>query len=344
MFYMNERQRDFRRNQLLETLLAELNELLEVAQRPVLAKYSEPRHPVVLIVACARAGSTLMMQWLASTGYFAYPTNLLSRFYAAPYIGARIQQLLTDPRYNFRDEFADYISEITFNSDLGKTRGILAPNEFWYFWRRFFHFGDIQILDENALRKVDTAHLLAELAALEAAFDRPLLLKAHIINWIIPFVARSLKKVLFIHIIRDPLYTAQSLLESRRKYFGTIDTWYSFKPPEFETLRSSSPCTQVAGQVYFTNKAIDQGLQDIDPCCWMKVRYEDFCNRPSHVFKTITEKLSLQGMRGEWNYKGPHHFACTNQLRITEAERYEIIKAYDEFSRRDKTTDGKEST
>ncbi|GAH14530.1 unnamed protein product, partial [marine sediment metagenome] len=29
-----------------------------------------------------------MMQWLASTEMFAYPSNLLSRFYGSPYIGA----------------------------------------------------------------------------------------------------------------------------------------------------------------------------------------------------------------------------------------------------------------
>ena len=154
-------------------LLKELNEALGEAEKSIIAGYSEPKHPVVLIVACARSGSTLMLQWLAGTGFFAYPTNLLSRFYAAPYIGARIQQLLTDPRYNFRDEFADYVPENTFTSDLGKTRGILAPNEFWYFWRRFFHFGEIQTLDHDALHKVDTAQLLSEIAAWRQPLTSP---------------------------------------------------------------------------------------------------------------------------------------------------------------------------
>ena len=330
---MNERQKEFRRNELLETLLKELNELLEVSQRPVLARYSVPRYPVVLIVACARAGSTLMLQWLAGTGCFAYPTNLLARFYAAPYIGARIQQLLTDPRYNFRDEFADYVPENTFTSDLGKTRGILAPNEFWYFWRRFFHFGDIQTLDHEALHKVDTAQFLSELAAWEAAFDKPILLKAHIINWIIPFIARSMSKVLFIHIIREPLYTAQSLLESRMKYFGTKSTWYSFKPPEYMMLKTESPCAQVAGQVFFTNDAISRGLTRLDQRYWLTVRYEDFCQNPPQVFEAIRGKFILQGFTPDWTYAGPKNFNCNNQLRITTEERDEIVKSYADFSR-----------
>jgi hypothetical protein len=166
-----ERQQAFRRNERLEALLQEINEMLETAEDRILENYRMPRYPVIFIVGCARAGSTLMLQWLASTEKFAYPTNLLSRFYAAPYIGARIQQVLTDPQFNFRDEFDDLNPKIHFSSELGKTRGTLAPNEFWYFWRRFFHYGEIQQLDEDALKRVDVLKFVSELAALEAAFD-----------------------------------------------------------------------------------------------------------------------------------------------------------------------------
>ena len=267
-----DRQKDFRRNEDLEDLLKEINGILETAEDDILKNYVKPRYPVVFIVGCARAGSTLTLQWLANTGNFAYPTNLLSRFYAAPYIGARIQRLLTDPRFNFRDEFYDFDQQVNLSSELGKTRGILAPNEFWYFWRRFFHYGEIQQLDEDALKQVDAVKFVSELAALEAAFEKPFVLKAHIINWNIPFVANSFDKVLFIHVVRQPLHNAQSLLESRNKYFGTIDKWYSFKPPEFEQLRKNSPYEQVAGQIFFTNEAIGKGLDQISPNCWMRSR------------------------------------------------------------------------
>jgi LPS sulfotransferase NodH len=325
---MNPRRKEYRRNEDLEGLLRELNELLEPAQQPVLKRQSRPRYPVVLLVGCARAGSTILLQCLSGTGCFAYPTNLISRFYAAPYIGARIQQLLTDSRYNFRDEFADYVPTTTYNSDLGKTRGILAPNEFWYFWRRFFHFGDIQTLTDDELHKVDAGRFVSELAAFEAALDKPVLLKGMIINWIIPFVAHILKKVLFIHVTRDPLYNAQSLLESRLNYFGTIDTWYSFKPPEYRTLKQYSPLTQVAGQVYFTNDAITRGLQAIEPARWMRVSYENFCEDPAAVFNTIGEKFMQQGLVREWRYRGPNHFDHNNRLRLSVEESDAIMRAY----------------
>src|SRR4249919_71291 len=125
------------RNPALERLLAELNDALPAAQA-VLSVDTEDRHAKVFLLGAMRSGTTLYMQWLASTGQFAYPSNLLSRFYGAPLVGAKLQQLLTDPAYNFRNEILDFNAPLDFRSENGKTTGALAPNEFWYFWRRFF--------------------------------------------------------------------------------------------------------------------------------------------------------------------------------------------------------------
>jgi hypothetical protein len=327
-----ERQPSFKKNEKLEDLLREINRILEVPEAALLQSFSMPRFPVIFIVGCARAGSTIILQWLANTGIFAYPTNLIARFYAAPYIGARIQQMLTDPQYNFRDEFVDLKANISFLSELGKTQGILAPNEFWYFWRRFFHYGEIQRLEEDALQSVDRMKFVSELAALEGAFDKPLMLKAHIINWNIPFIERLFDKVLFIHIIRQPLYNAQSLLESREKFFGGIDTWYSFKPPEYVWLKERNPYEQVAGQVYFTNQAISKGLGQICEERWMSVRYEELCERPASVFSAIKEKYQKQQHRVDWSYDGPETFTCTNRMRLAEEHACMITNAYTNFA------------
>ncbi len=192
----SDRQKDFRRNEELEALLKEINGILEGAEEGIIKNHSKPRYPVIFIVGCARAGSTLTLQWLANTEPFAYPTNLLSRFYGAPYIGARIQQVLTDPKFSFRDEFYDLNQKVHFSSDLGKTKGTLAPNEFWYFWRRFFHYGEIQQLDEDALKRVDARNLFQNSLHLRPYLINRLVLKAHIINWNIPFIARLFDKVL----------------------------------------------------------------------------------------------------------------------------------------------------
>ncbi len=331
------RRREFQRNEELEKLLAELNGLLEPVETELVEDFQMPRYPVVFVVGAPRSGSTLMMQWLARTGRFAYPTNLLSRFYAAPFIGAKIQQVLTAPEYSFRDELFDLTGEISFSSSLGKTRGALAPNEFWYFWRRFIPNTEPRHLDAESLEKVRVKELVAELAAIEAAFDKPLALKGMILELNIPFLSSILDKALFLFVKRHPFYTIQSLLESRDKYFGDRHAWYSIKPREYDLLKCLDPFEQVAGQVYFTNRAIEEELHQIDVARWLIVDYEHFCTDPRQTFGQILSKFGQQGTRVLWDYKGPEQFHTTNQIRLPEGHCARIGLAYKRFSGEDIT-------
>src|SRR5207247_2357787 len=104
------RSQAFRRNASLEGLLATLNGFLACSEQAALEHYSSDHkdYPIVFVMGAHRSGTTLFMQWLANTGAVAYPTNILSRFFGAPVIGAQIQLLLTDPRYAFRDEILDF--------------------------------------------------------------------------------------------------------------------------------------------------------------------------------------------------------------------------------------------
>ena len=322
----------FKRNAGLEALLDELSVLLSPAENKILKHYASPQYPVILIVGAPRSGTTLMLQWLAQTGKFAYPTNLLSRFYAAPYIGVKIQLLLTDPTYRFRDEFIDFSKTFSFDSDLGKTRGILAPNEFWYFWRRFFPYGEIQHLDEQGLTKVDAVTFLAELAAIESALGKPLALKGMIINWNIPYVENIFNKVLFVYLKRHPFYNMQSLLAARNAYWGDPSVWYSFKPMEYTELKDLGPHEQVAGQIFFTNRAIEKGLAQISADRLLAVDYEMFCASPEAVFSRLADTMALQNFQIDRNYSGPKQFRKTNQIRLPDKDCQKIIDAYRHFS------------
>ena len=92
----DKRQPPFARNTRLEVLLKELNDLLHPVNTATLTDCDD-RHSKIFVFGPLRSGTTLFMQWLAASGLTAYPSNLLSRFYQAPHIGARIQMVLTDP-------------------------------------------------------------------------------------------------------------------------------------------------------------------------------------------------------------------------------------------------------
>jgi hypothetical protein len=298
----------FRRNPGLEGLLGTLNNWLACSENTALEQCSAGTddHPVIFIMGPHRSGSTLFLQWLANIGVTAYPTNLLSRFYGAPLIGAHIQLLLTDPRFSFRNEIVDFNSPISYESENGKTKGALAPNEFWYFWRRFLPFGELDYLpDEELLRVVDREKLVGELTALTRVFGKPFALKSMILNYNIPFLDATFKKALFIQIRRDPVTNVASILEARKRQLGSENEWYSFKIPEYPQLKDLDPVTQSAGQLHCINKAVTLGMSKVAEERKLIVQYEDFCANPRATFEKLAEKHGVAGNQG---YSGPDCF------------------------------------
>lgn len=250
-------------------------------------------HPIIFIMGCARSGTTLVSQYLARSREFCYPTNFISRFYYAPYIGALLQRLMFD--LDVKGElFGSLKDRSDFRSSLGKTAGALAPNEFWYYWRRFFKFGDIQRLSAEELARIDINAFVRGLNAIQTVFDKPMFLKGMIANWHIPFLAEHIPSSYFVVVKREVVYNAQSLYFARQKFFGDVNKWYSFKPEEYELLRSKDPLEQVVGQVIYTNRAIDQGTKGIPGERVIELKYEDFCQNPLDVIRLLEDKLSVR--------------------------------------------------
>ena len=331
------RQKQFQRNERLERLLLEINSLLDPLQKNINKNYSMPEFPVLLVIGGPRSGSTLMMQWLADTGNFAYPTNLLSRFYGAPYFGAKIQQLLTGPDFNFKNELSDFNDYISFASDLGKTQGALEPNDFWYFWRRFLPNTEPVYLNDQLLKKVKGKEFVAEIATIESVFAKPFAMKGMILEQNIPFLSSLFEKVLFLYIKRHPFFNIQSLLEARVKFHGDRRKWYSIKPKEYDELRKLDPVEQVTGQVYFKNCAVDKGLSQIGSSRCLQVNYEDFCMDPESLFRRLKDKLALQCDTDDWQYQGPERFQSANTIRLPDKDCKRIIDFFKKLSGRDIT-------
>lgn len=312
----------FRRNELLESLLADIGNDLRPAEERLISKYSgkPAAHPCILIMGPLRSGTTLFTQWLANTGLVAYPTNLLSRFYRTPIVGAKIQLLLTDPRYNFRDELGEFISQVNYSSENGKTKGVLAPNEFWYFWRRFLVEPSRDIWSDEELREsMDIATLKAELAGIVDVFDKPFAAKGMLFNYNIPFLDSILDNIVFVQIRRDPVANIASVLEARKRQLGDESAWYSFKIPEYQELKDLDSLHQAAGQVQYINSAVTKGVNQLNESRRIVVQYEEFCERPEKVFNEFCSTLGL----GKMPYSGPASFKVTRSDSIKDRARIE---------------------
>ncbi|RCX33456.1 sulfotransferase family protein [Thioalbus denitrificans] len=316
---------NFARNMQLETLLKDINSLLWESEKTLLRNHKPAKWPVVLIMGSARSGTTLLLQWLANTGVIAYPTNLLSRFYHAPIIGAKIQLLLTDDRYNFRDELNDLGQKCNYVSENGKTKGVLAPNEFWYFWRRFLTEPCRDVWTNEEMREgMDAKTMAAELYGIIDVFNKPFVTKGMLFNYNIELLDSILDKVLFIHMHRDPVENVASLIDARRRQLGSSDAWYSFKIPEYARLSEMNTIQQVAGQVHYINQAVRRGLNSVDNNRKLVVQYKELCDRPADVFERVMKKIGMASIQ----YKGPGRFENTreggvkNRREIEDALRF----------------------
>jgi hypothetical protein len=180
---------------------------------------------------------------------------------------------------------------------LGKTKGAASPHEFWYFWRRFFKYDEIQQLSAKQLREIDTDLFLRELAAIESVFNKPLLLKGMIANWNLDFLYEKIPNSIFIHIKRDTLINMHSLYNARNEYYGDAGQWYSFKQPEYSFLKDMSIYRQLAGQVIYGNDAIERQLNTFHSCRTLNVSYDQLCNYPAQVLNIVEKKIENLGVK-----------------------------------------------
>lgn len=318
------------RNQALEGLISELAELLAPAEAAALERAPRTPYPVLFIVGAPRSGATLLMQWLASSGLVGYPTNLLARFAHAPAIGARIQRLLFDRRFALREELADLAPATPgFESDFGNTRGALAPNEFEAFWHRFLPTRVAEPLGARTA-DVDSAGLRRAFAAIAGVEERPFAAKAFPLQYDLEYFARALPEALFVHVLRDGVANARSLLDARKQLMGSTERWYSARPPEYRDLVALPPADQVAGQVFHTNRHIVAALAKLPSERSLSIAYEALCAAPAKVDTALRERLTehaetLGRSLGPWAeraYTGPVAFTLRDRARAkgTEAE------------------------
>lgn len=310
-------------NPWLDMVLTELAEPLAAGEERLLDQLAElgggvPEQPIVLIVGAPRSGTTLLLQWLLATGQFGVPTNFMARFSAAPGLAARMQSVLFDVRFRFGSQLDDLAANFTFESALGKTSGALAPNEFFFFWRRHLGRDGLAPLGDDVISGVDWGRVRAELAAIESGLGRPIATKGLMLQYDIPSVASAFPEAIFVYVRRDPFFNAQALLAAREHFHGDRSVWYATRAPGCESLDALSPEEQTVGQVYLDRRAIEAGLAALPNERTVTLDYEDFCTDTTELWSALCERYDGLGESSS----APAAFSATNRVHVdAKAER-----------------------
>ncbi len=280
------REARYRKDAALESVLQLTNEALEETERELVAGFDVPRQPTVFIVGAPRSGTTLLAQLMLLRFELGYVSNLTARFWRAPYIGCRLSASFQ------RDGAAPGIA---LESDLGATDGPAGPHEFGYFWRRWLPYVEGHEPGADGWRDVDKAALRRHVAAMESVWQRPFLFKNLACSFHIAQLAEAFPRSLFIHCRRDPLEVAQSILRSRVRYFGDKSAWFSLEPRETSWLRSEPYPVQIAGQVFFTRRRIEESFAGLPVERTLTVDYESLCKAPRAQWRAIGVALQTNG-------------------------------------------------
>lgn len=265
-----------------ESLFSAVNEVLARGDLPVRRCSIEvSRLPIIYIVGTPRSGTTLVSQLLSRYLPLGYVNNLIARFWLRPSVGIRLSQALLGKQGR---------EGISFQSTHGLTEEIGGPHEFGYFWRHWLRLDSApnHHLSKEALDRLDRAGLKQVLEQeILGTFGTGVIFKNVICGFHAGFLTGLHPTSLFVHIKRDPLATAASILATRRERFGSYDVWWSLKPSTYPCgFNHADPAADVAKQVLDCRREMDEELSK-EGVNHLDVTYEDLCADPALLMKGI---------------------------------------------------------
>lgn len=254
-----------------------MNQFLQARESEMYRDY-DIEHPFIFVIGLPRSGTTLISQLLAYSFDAGYINNLIARFWLAPVHGIRLSKSVLGKS-----------EKRSFQSDYARTSGIAEIHEFGYFWRDLLNketMEDIIHVKERE-KDINWQRVKRTLANMQHEFDKPMVFKNIFGSYHLQRMREALGKTIYVFIERDPLDTAVSILDARRKYYEDLNTWWSYTPVEYDQLKDLDYWQQIAGQVFYLQRfyenEINQSCRDIT----VRVSYNEMCAGPAGVLNKI---------------------------------------------------------
>lgn len=254
---------------------ASVTALSRVEARHSIPAIGELANPPLLIVGAPRSGTTLLQQVLVAgldIAWFSGWHNV-----AAGYPGVVPGFVTRRPATHFRSRH-------------GAGESLREPHEASTWWYRFFP----RRPQAATIDDVGPASLMAlrrSMAAVIERAGRPVLWK-NVTNSVrmAPLLA-AVPEAVVIHIRRDLVATAASLLRARLKIHGTEAEWWSVEPADIDALRQLDPVGQVVGQIRSVECSVRTSQVDDAAADWLEIAHQDLISDPRAVVAHVQARL-----------------------------------------------------
>ena len=239
-----------------------------------------PEHPCIFIIGPPRSGSTIFYQLVTSLLDVSYVDNLANLARDNPYTGSRLSH-----------RFFGDSSHSSFTSEYGQTTGsgLHAPAEalFFYKW-----FPDQHYAVPSDLSPEQTEAFKRTIYAMINRSDKAMLIK----NLSFSLRLQALREILpgarYIVVKRNPLYTAQSILQAMRKNKLPKNRLWGIQPREYRKLEKLEPIEMVVKQVNLIERQIYRDLKDIPK---EHILYVDYGQIGTHLESIMNDVCKLCG-------------------------------------------------
>ncbi len=265
------------------------NELFQINLNRQLQKYEQNNYqnfdtdlPFIFVFGLPRSGTTILTQILSHCLDVSYINNFAARFWHAPMVGMQLSRILLGS-----SKFS------SFTSDFGKTGELTEPHEFGYFWQYWLKKNEIEdYLDiGDSENKIDWEGLKLTLANIQNGENKAMVFRnifgANYINQL----NKTLKKVVWVYIEREPMDVAISILNARRKYYGDRNIWWATFPPNYKELKDLAYPEQIAGQVVSLEKFYQEQIQKSNQDNVLRISYKSLCNNPNEILSSVIAKV-----------------------------------------------------
>ena len=224
------------------------------------------KEPTLLfMLGASRTGSTPMYQMIVNSFDVFYFTNLINNcFCENPILGVSLQ----------KDDILNR-GDIGYNSNFGKTEGLLGPSESSNIFKNWFGGGHPSELKSFDFLPGKKDHMVNTMSAISSMTEGMLIVTKNAWNiFRIKTIVNTFSNAYFLWIRRDIRQASLSSLNARYER-GDLNAWNTATPKNYKEITIlKSPHKQVVEQHYLLDKTIGD---NIPKDRHIKIWYEDLC-------------------------------------------------------------------